>query len=265
MKISARSKPPKISKGIQRLIKSRLLCGPSVELTVGPDEVKFTIPALLLRYFSKYFQSELKRKSDLVHLRKFPDHDQVAFTKVVTWLYTGNLNTNVILDKDSLTEVNTDQIFKTFDDMSQRIAQLCNIYIIAERLILEPLMDQALAEIEESSSFATIYSGHLPLDPWQVTHIWENTPADSRLRGIVYGMVVSFSTQLPTIRGFRVFCEEWTEFFKECEGLQTAITDAAVNRIRSFWLDTAEEDYLGGSRAFEEDEGRPSGWYSGPY
>jgi len=146
--------------------------GGAVEVYVGPDKKMYTIPRALLSHHSEYFQRSLngqfrEASENQIHLT---EDDPKTFILVLEWLYKGTLN---ILD---------DRCHGAEDRLVALRAichTLCELYCLADKLLIHPIQDYAFTQLERALRFA---GNDFPMTQETIMDVYKNTHEDSALR-----------------------------------------------------------------------------------
>lgn len=111
----------------------RLLFGPLIEISVGPEQKKWHIHHNLLSHHSPYFRENEFLNGEEKHLKdgkvELRDEDPTAFRILVKWLYQGRIEDVASLKKEQKWEY----------------AYACqNLYMLCEKLGIRELKNQAI-------------------------------------------------------------------------------------------------------------------------
>ncbi|KAK5941983.1 hypothetical protein PMZ80_005934 [Knufia obscura] len=151
------------------LIAKRLLSGPLLEITVGPEGKKWHVHHNLLRHHSSFFDEadlingeEKKIKDGKVDLS---EEDPKAFRILVKWLYQGQIEDVSKLDKD-----------KKWD-----YAFACqNLYVLCEHIDIRELKNLAIDQFRKGCYETRLVPGADEIKP-----VYDRLPPTSPFRKLV--------------------------------------------------------------------------------
>lgn len=153
----------------------RLVTGPQVTITVGPDGEIFELSQNLCCHYSLYFAKAFtgQFKEAVEQVLHLPEDDATAFHQVALWLYEQQLQIGVI-DTDRASAMET----------SSFVGKLFQIYYLADKLQIKKLLDDVLMEAictwhkAFDSQCEDYLGGFIP-------EVYERTTAGSPLRRFV--------------------------------------------------------------------------------
>ena len=153
----------------------RLVTGPQVTITVGPDGEIFELSQNLCCHYSPYFAKAFtgQFKEAVEQVLHLPEDDAAAFRQVALWLYEQQLQIGVIdTDRASAMEI------------SSFLSKLFQIYYLADKLQIKKLQDNVLTRAIHTwhDAFGSEDEDYLSRF---IPEVYEKTPAGCPLRRFV--------------------------------------------------------------------------------
>ena len=176
-----------------------------MQISVGSSATKFQVHRDLLcsqsQYFAKLYSGPwVDGKGD----HDLPEDNDVAFSMIVHWLYTGKFSFTPVVE-------------------AQDMAYL-QLYVLADKLLFNKMESAIFKCICEASS-----KKWYAINAAEVTYIYENTSPDTRLRRYAANLIAFCINQQPenTFEQFRGCIEKIPDFaFDLCQAMKNAMKSA---------------------------------------
>ena len=155
-----------------KILRKRLLSGPTVEIVVGKERKTWTLHRNLLCHHSSYFETELlghevpkKTNGDGNNRLELPDDDPKGFDLLVKWLYQGQLDDTSDLDNE-----------EKYD-----YATACQkLYLLSNKLSISHLSNLAMDAYRRN-----LLAAHLVPDADEINEIYRSSPPGSPFRKLM--------------------------------------------------------------------------------